>query len=105
MCDSICLMNKGQKILDGDLKAIKKSYGNNTVRVEFSGDPAFMQLPNVIERTNSYGETVEITLRPGADSQEILKSAIQRGVYIRRFELIEPPLNDIFIQKVSERDA
>ncbi|HUX10396.1 MAG TPA: ATP-binding cassette domain-containing protein [Terriglobia bacterium] len=105
MCDSICLMNKGQKLLDGDLKAIKKSYGNNTVRIEFIGDPAFMQLPDVIERTNSYGEVVEITLRPDADSQQILRSAIERGVHIRRFELIEPPLNDIFIEKVSERDA
>jgi len=105
MCDSICLMNKGQKILDGDLKAIKKSYGTNTVRIEFTGDPAFMQLPGIIERTNSYGEVVEITLRPEADSQQILKSAVERGVQIRRFELIEPPLNDIFIEKVSERDA
>ncbi len=105
MCDSICLMNKGQKLLDGDLKAIKKSYGNNTVRIEFTGDPAFMQLPNIVGRTNSYGEVVEITLRPGADSQQILKSAVERGVHIRRFELIEPPLNDIFIEKVSERNA
>lgn len=105
MCDSICLMNNGQKILDGDLKAIKRSYGNNTVRIEFSGDPAFMQLPDIIERTNSYGEVVEITLRPGADSQQILRSAVERGVYIRRFELVEPPLNDIFIEKVSERNA
>ena len=105
MCDSICLMNKGQKLLDGDLKAIKKSYGNNTVRMEFVGDPEFMQLPNVIERTNSYGEMVEITLHPGADAQQILKSAVERGVQIRRFELIEPPLNDIFIEKVSQRNA
>jgi ABC-2 type transport system ATP-binding protein len=105
MCDSICLMNKGQKLLDGDLKAIKKSYGNNTVRMEFVGAPDFLQLPDVIERTNSYGEMVDITLRPGGDAQRILKSAVERGVQVRRFELIEPPLNDIFIQKVSERDA
>ncbi len=105
MCDSICLMNKGQKLLDGDLKAIKRSYGNNTVRMEFEGDPAFLQLPNIIERVNSYGEMVDITLRPGGDAQQILKSAVERGVQVRRFELIEPPLNDIFIQKVSERHA
>ena len=105
MCDSICLMNKGQKILDGELKAIKKSYGNNTVRMEFVGDPAFMQLPDVVERINSYGEMVDITLRPGADAQQILKSAVGRDVQVRRFELMEPPLNDIFIQKVSERNA
>jgi len=105
MCDSICLMNKGQKLLDGDLKAIKRSYGNNTVRMEFVGDPAFLQLPHVIERTNSFGEMVDITLRPGGDAQQILKSAVERGVQVRRFELIEPPLNDIFIQKISERHA
>ena len=105
MCDSICLMNKGQKLLDGDLKAIKKSYGNNTVRMEFVGDPAFLQLPEVVERINSYGEMVDITLRQGADAQQILKSAVERGIQVRRFELMEPPLNDIFIQKVSERNA
>jgi ABC-2 type transport system ATP-binding protein len=105
MCDSICLMNKGQKLLDGDLKAIKKSYGNNTVRMEFVGDPDFLEIPTVIERANHYGELVEITLRPGADAQQILKSAVDRGVQVRRFELIEPPLNDIFIEKVSERNA
>ena len=105
MCDSICLMNKGQKILDGDLKAIKRSYGTNTVRMDFVGDPCFLQLPKIIERTNSYGEMVDITLRPGGDAQQILKSAVERGVQVRRFELIEPPLNDIFIQKVSERHA
>lgn len=105
MCDSICLMNKGQKLLAGDLKAIKRSYGNNTVRMEFVGDPAFLQLPNIIEQTNSYGEMVDITLRPGGDAQQILKSAVERGVQVRRFELIEPPLNDIFIQKISERHA
>jgi ABC-2 type transport system ATP-binding protein len=105
MCDSICLMNKGQKLLDGDLKAIKKSYGNNTVRMEFVGDPDFLQIPTVVERTTHYGEMVDITLRPGADAQQILKNAVERGIQVRRFELIEPPLNDIFIEKISERNA
>ena len=105
MCDSICLMNKGQKLLDGDLKAIKKSYGNNTVRMEFVGDADFLEIPTIIERINHYGEMVDITLRPGANAQQILRSAVERGVEVRRFELIEPPLNDIFIEKVSERNA
>jgi len=105
MCDSICLIHKGRKILDGDLKAIKKSYGNNTVRIEFSGDRTFLNLPELIEATKFYGEVVEVKLRSGADSQQILKAAIERGVEIRRFELMEPPLNSIFIEKVSAGDA
>jgi ABC-type uncharacterized transport system ATPase subunit len=48
---------------------------------------------------------VEAKLRPGADPLEILKAALERGVRISRFELVEPPLNDIFIEKVSEGHA
>ncbi len=105
MCDSICLLHKGRKILDGNLKAIKKSYGNNTVRIEFSGDRAFLDLPGIIEAAKFYGEVAEIKLLSGADPQQILKAAVEHKVEVRKFELMEPPLNDIFIDKVSAGDA
>ncbi len=101
MCDSICLINLGQKVLDGDLRAIKQSYGKNTLRIEYSGSEEFLNLPHVIENVNRHGAVVEAKLRPGANPQEILKAAVERGVAITRFELVEPPLNDIFIEKVS----
>lgn len=101
MCDSICLINLGQKVLDGDLRAIKQSYGKNTLRIEYSGSEEFLNLPHVIENVNRHGAVVEAKLRPGANPQEILKRAVERGVAITRFELVEPPLNDIFIEKVS----
>jgi ABC-2 type transport system ATP-binding protein len=105
LCDSICLMHKGQKILDGDLKAIKKSYGNNTVRIQFTGDPAFLEIPELIEATKFYGDVAEVKLHTGGNPQQLLKAAVERGVEIRRFELMEPPLNDIFIEKVSAGHA
>jgi ABC-2 type transport system ATP-binding protein len=105
MCEDICLINKGQKILDGNLKEIKRRYGKNTLRIEYSGDGAFLEQPQVIEKLNRFGATVEARLIPGADPQEILRVAIARGVRIHRFELVEPPLNDIFIEKVSESRA
>jgi ABC-2 type transport system ATP-binding protein len=105
MCDSICLINKGRDILDGDLAEIKKSYGKNTLRIEYSGNDGFLEQPGVIERINRFGQLVEAKLFPGADPQAILKAAVERGARIRRFELVEPPLNDIFIEKVSETDA
>ena len=105
MCDSICLIHQGRKVLDGELAAIKRSYGKNTLRIQYAGNGDFLDLPELIESTNHYGAVVEVKLRPGADPQEILKLAVQRGVRISRFELIEPPLNDIFIEKVSEADA
>ena len=105
MCDTICLINQGRSVLDGDLRAIKQSYGKNTLRIEYSGDESFLDQPGLIANVNRFGAVVEAKLRPGADPQEILKAALERGVRISRFELVEPPLNDIFIEKVSEGHA
>jgi ABC-2 type transport system ATP-binding protein len=44
---------------------------------------------------------VEAKLKPGADAQEILKAAVQSGAQIIRFELLEPSLNEIFIEKTT----
>jgi len=105
MCDSICLISKGESILAGDLRAIKQSYGKNTVRIEYSGDGNFLDMPELIESVNHYGAVVEAKLKPSADPQDILKAALARGARISRFELIEPPLNDIFIEKVGGAHA
>jgi ABC-2 type transport system ATP-binding protein len=105
MCDAICLINHGRSVLAGDLRAIKKSYGKNTLRIEYSGDDNFLDRPDLVEKLNHFGAVTEAKLRPGADPQEILKAAVARGVRLTRFELVEPPLNDIFIEKVSEAHA
>jgi len=101
MCDSICLINKGESVLDGELAAIKRSYGKNTVRLEYEGDAGFLDQPELVADVNHFGAVTEVRLRPNADSQEILRAAVARGVRINHFELMEPPLNDIFIEKVA----
>ena len=78
MCDSICLINKGQNVLDGDLRAIKQSYGKNTVHIEFTGPDSFLTHPAVTS-VNRFGSGAEVKLKPGADPQEILKAAVQVG--------------------------
>jgi ABC-2 type transport system ATP-binding protein len=100
MCDSICLIDKGHKLLDGELRVIKQSYGKNTLHIEFTGSDAFLRNPAIISLTR-LGNGVEAKLKPGADPQEILKAAVQENVNIIRFELLEPSLNEIFIDRTS----
>jgi ABC-2 type transport system ATP-binding protein len=100
MCDSICLIDHGRNILDGDLRAIKHSYGKNTLHIEFTGADGFLNLPS-IAAVSRFGRGVEAKLKPGADSQEILKAAVGAGAQITRFELLEPSLNEIFIDKTT----
>jgi ABC-2 type transport system ATP-binding protein len=100
MCDSICLIDKGRNVLDGELRAIKQSYGKNTLHVEFTGSEGFLSNPSIIKVTR-LGNGVEAKLKPGADPQEILKAAVQANVRITRFELLEPSLNEIFIDRTA----
>jgi ABC-2 type transport system ATP-binding protein len=100
LCDSICLIDKGHNVLAGDLRAIKRSYGKNTVHIEFTGPDSFLSHP-AVGSVDRFAAGAEAKLKLGADSQEILKAALQSGARINRFELLEPSLNDIFIEKTG----
>ena len=100
MCDSICLIDKGRNVLDGDLRAIKQSYGKNTVQIEFTGSDSFLSHPAVAS-VNRLGLGAEAKLKVGADPQQLLRAAVESGAEITRFALLEPSLNDIFIEKTG----
>jgi len=100
LCDSICLIDKGRNVLDGDLRAIKQSYGKNTLHVEFTGRDAFLNHAAIGQITRLI-TGIEAKLKPGADPQEILKAAVQSDARITRFELLEPSLSEIFIDRTT----
>jgi ABC-2 type transport system ATP-binding protein len=100
MCDSICLIDHGHNVLDGDLRTIKQSYGKNTVHIEFTGPDGFLTHP-AIASVNRFGSGAEAKMKPGADPQDVLKGALEAGARIQRFELLEPSLNEIFIEKTG----
>jgi ABC-type uncharacterized transport system ATPase subunit len=47
------------------------------------------------------GTDAEIMLRPGAHSSELLKSLVATEVSIRKFERVEPSLEQIFIERAG----
>ena len=100
MCDSICLIDKGRNVLAGDLRAIKQSYGKNTLQIEFTGPDSFLNHPAVAS-VNRLGMGAEAKLKAEADPQQVLRAAVESGAQITRFELLEPSLNDIFIEKTG----
>jgi len=104
LCDNIALLHRGQLILSGSMREIKSSYPRNRVLIHFEGDNAFLQHPS-IESHKLYNGNVEIKLRHSAtladDAQSLLAQAL-RQARITRFEVMEPTLEDIFIEKVQE---
>lgn len=100
LCKEIALINKGKIVLNGSLSQIKSRFGKNSVMVEFDGDGSFLQgLPGVA-RVDDYGQYREVRLQDGADPQALLRAAVER-VTVRRFEIMEPTLHNIFIEQVG----
>ncbi|MFB3814314.1 MAG: ABC transporter ATP-binding protein [Terriglobales bacterium] len=101
LCDDICLINHGEAVLQGDLRQIKASYGRRNVQMEYEGNPGFLQEPSLVQAYNDYGNYVEIKLAAGADAQDLLKRASSMA-RLNRFELMEPSLEEIFIDVVRK---
>ncbi len=101
ICDNICLINKSRMVLEGNLSAIKKRYGKNTVALDYEGDIGLLRGVPEVAALDDYGKSAEIKLHEGADPQALLSRLVGR-VKVNKFEIREPSLNAIFIELVGE---
>lgn len=100
MCDNICLINKGKPVLSGSLRDVKKKYGTNSLRIEFEGNGEFLKNSALVKRADVYQNYAELELVDIRKSRELL-SSIDDQLNIRKFEIVEPSLNSIFINVVG----
>ena len=102
ICDDICLLNRSLKVLDGRLREIKESFGRNSVALRVEGGDAVLRDTALVSKLERHSDQVEILLAPGASAQDLLRRLVAAGATVSKFEMIEPSLNDIFIQKIGE---
>jgi ABC-2 type transport system ATP-binding protein len=97
MCDSIFMIYKGKKVLDGTLESIQDLYGSDTVRVRLDGNGMSLdRLPGVL-KVADFGKWQELRLDRGTDTQTLLSRLMEHG-QVRHFELARPSLQDIFVR-------
>lgn len=101
LCEQIIMINKGKNVLSGNLKTIKNNYGKNRIQLKFSGDDRFLQ-NSAVKNFDNFGNYVELQLNKEIDPQDFLKEICSQ-VQISKFEIIEPSLNDIFIE-IAEKN-
>jgi ABC-2 type transport system ATP-binding protein len=103
LCDSICLINRGKAVLQGSLSQVKNGNGRRFVQIDYEGDGSCLAGNPLIDSLNDYGNHAELRLKPGADTQELLRAAM-RGLRVIRFQVMDPSLEQIFIERVASRD-
>ena len=100
LCDGIALIHRGRKVLDGLVSEVKSRYGKNTIVLAYEGDGAFLSTVPGVQKVSDFGRYVEIRMADGADPQRILAEAAAR-LKVSRFEVVEPSLHDIFVERVT----
>ncbi|MBI5021095.1 MAG: ATP-binding cassette domain-containing protein [Ignavibacteriales bacterium] len=104
LCDNICLINKGKVVLEGALTDVKGSYGSNTVRIEFDGDPKFLSMHPAFSAVQLYDNYAELVLADSIKPHTVLRD-ISQLLDIRKFENTEPSLNSIFLKMVGTKKS
>ena len=102
ICDDICLMNRSRKVLEGSIREVKRGFSRNAVALRLVGGESVLQDDKLIAHVQRHSDGVEVLMAEGASPQTLLKELIAADATIERFEMIEPSLHDIFIEKVTE---
>lgn len=109
LCDSVCIIARGKKLVDGTLAEVKRTHGGRHVLVNFDGargaaDRVFADR-QLVAKADVSGQFAELELAAHADAQGILQALVSSGARLSRFELAEPSLNKIFIDLVGPEAA
>ena len=104
LCDSILMIFRGRKVLDGTLTEIQDQHGNDTIRVSAQGGISAMDGLPGIENIRDLGHVQELRIAREFDSQETLRALIAR-TRVTSFTIARPSLDDIFVRIAGPEGA
>ena len=105
LCEQLCIIARGRKLVDGTLNDIKRTHGGHHLVIGFDGSTGaaaeVFADKRLITKVDNYGQYAELELASGTDPQHILQRLVTSGARLSRFELQEASLNKIFIDLVG----
>jgi ABC-2 type transport system ATP-binding protein len=106
ICDSVCIIARGEKVLDGAINDIKDSQGSRNVALGLAGAPTtqvatILADKSLVKRVDDSNRYFEVELADGADAQALLQRVVSTGATINRFEIVRPSLHQIFLERVG----
>ena len=110
ICDHVCILARGSKVADGTIPEVKREHGSEFIALRFEesslADAALVRRVADVQDVREHGNELEVTLRDGADPNVLLHHLVNNGARLRRFEVAEASLEQIFIERVgAQRSA
>ncbi|GEN82759.1 putative ABC transporter ATP-binding protein YhaQ [Sporosarcina luteola] len=104
LCEQLSIIHKGQQIVKGSLREVKRSFGRQNVRIRSDHDLTKLDHILGVKSVSHSVEGAVFQIEEEDVANELLTAALQEGP-IRHFEIEEPSLQDIFIAKVGKEHA
>jgi ABC-2 type transport system ATP-binding protein len=106
LCDAVCIIAQGDKVLDGPIEEVRQQHGGTHVALSLGGSSAngvgaVLNDRRLVARLDDSNRFFEIEVATGADPQLLLRRLMEAGASIQRFELVRPSLHQIFLQRVG----
>ncbi|MEH6888583.1 ATP-binding cassette domain-containing protein [Bacillus sp. JJ864] len=99
-CQHVCILKQGEAVVEGHLSDIKKEYGfrNLTIEDNEENKKALETLQIVYEKRLGY---LYIKVQEDTEALSILQKLQDKGVHLRQFKMLEPTLNEIFVERAK----
>ncbi len=102
-CRDLLILDHGKTVLNGNLQQIKASYGHTNLRIKTSADISKLAEKTGLILIRKAADEFEFKITGDAMANNFLDGLISSGIYPLKFEIAEPSLNEIFIEKVGEK--
>ncbi|MEK4866968.1 ATP-binding cassette domain-containing protein [Bacillus sp. FSL E2-8895] len=99
-CQHVCILKKGEAVVEGQLSDIKKEYGfrNLTIEDTVENEKGLEAIHVSYEKQQGL---LYVKVQDGAEALNILQQLQEQGVSLRQFKMLEPTLNEIFVERAK----
>jgi ABC-2 type transport system ATP-binding protein len=107
LCDSVAIIDRGRVVTTGPTRDVKHSTGHQVVRVATAAGEELEWLRSLphVRVTRPGRDFTELHVDEGTDPQTVLRAAIGRGDDVLRFEVADPSLEEVFVERVGALDV
>jgi ABC-2 type transport system ATP-binding protein len=108
LCESVCIIARGEKVLDGRLSELKRQHSTDryVVQFEHAGEALWQQLralPHLFNDVQRHATAFEFALTTGATLAEVLAALSRLEAPLCKFERLQASLHQIFLRHVADR--
>ncbi|HFK1745428.1 TPA: ABC transporter ATP-binding protein [Bacillus cereus] len=99
-CQHVCILKKGEAVVKGHLSDIKKEYGfrNLTIEDTVENEKGLEAIHVSYEKQQGL---LYVKVQDDAEALKILQQLQEQGVSLRQFKMLEPTLNEIFVERAK----